>query len=130
MCHVVLSIPVIGLALFLFLPWPVALAIYVPLTLASLFVFLAVIKTMRSPINTGPYGLVGSTAEVVSKLESIGPANYVVFCQGETWSAICAEALNPGDKVRIMSLKGIKPVVVRLPSGQRFTPGHMDAGQS
>lgn len=129
MCHVVLSIPVIGLTLFLFLPWPVALAIYIPLLVASLFVFFAVIKTMRSPITTGPWGLVGSTAEVVSKLEGIGPANYLVFCQGETWSAICTEALNPGEKVRIMSLKGIKPVVVRMAPGGGDQPANGDSKQ-
>ncbi len=124
MCHVILSIPVIGLALFLFLPWPVASAIYVPLLLGSLFVFFAVIKTLRSPITTGPYGLVGSTADVVSKLEGTGPANYLIFCQGETWSAICTESLNPGEKVKIISLRGIRPVIARMSSGQSMTAVH------
>ena len=66
---------------------------------------------MRKPIQDGFQSLIGTEAEVVSKLETGHSAKYLVHSQGELWSAYSADTLQPGETVNIVALKGIGVVV-------------------
>lgn len=113
-CHLFLAMPGIALVVFWFLPLSQALPIYVPVAVVSLFVYHQIIKAMRKPVVTGMESAVGGTAEIVSRLDSKGPAQYLVRYQGELWTAISQDELASGEQVRIVALRGIKPVVQRI----------------
>lgn len=63
--------------------------------------------------ETGAESLVGVEAEVVSRLRPVDHAQYLVRSCGELWSADSAEALQPGEVVKVAALDGIKLVVRR-----------------
>ena len=78
---------------------------------------------MIRPIKDGFQSLVGTTAEVVSKLVSDGSAKYLVRSQGELWSAHTRDTLKIGEQVNIVAVKGIGVVVERAENSSR--PGGM-----
>jgi len=93
MCHLVLLMPVLGLTLFWFLPFSYALPSYIVIVLASVFLYRTITKAMRKPPQDGFQSLIGTKAEVVSKLASSHSAQYLVRSQGELWSAYTTGAL-------------------------------------
>lgn len=68
---------------------------------------------MRKPIQDGFWSLIGTTAEVVSKLEKGNFAQYLVRTQGELWSAYSKDLLRVGEQVNIVAVKGIGVVIER-----------------
>ena len=74
---------------------------------------------MIRPVKDGFQSLVGTTAEVVSKLETGRSAQYLVRAQGEgeLWSANSSDTLEIGEWVNIVAVKGISVVVERVDNG-------------
>lgn len=107
LCHLPLLFPVAGLVLFAFLPFPVALAVYLPLAGLGTFAGLKVIEAMRRPASTGSEGMRGARGVVVT---AQGPRG-VVRVQGELWNATAPVPLTPGDPVAIVELKGLTALV-------------------
>ena len=70
---------------------------------------------MKKPTADGFRSLVGTRAEVVSKSETGRSAKYLVRAQGEgeLGSSFSTEALNIGEWVNIVAVKGIGVVVER-----------------
>ncbi len=58
-CHVLLLMPVIGLALFAFVPWEVAFPAYAIISVASLFIYYKIMRAMRQPVHSGSEAIVG-----------------------------------------------------------------------
>ncbi len=111
MCHLVLLMPVLTLPIFWLLPLRSALPTYVVIVLISAFLYWLITKALRKPIQDGFRSLIGTEAEVVSKLASTRSAQYLVRSQGELWSAYSDDTLQPGEQVNIVAIKGIGMVI-------------------
>ncbi len=118
MCHLLLALPAIGLVAFIFLPFPQALALYLPLAIISLGLFYVIYRGMNKPLNVGLEGIVGGTGEVVSRLERGQRDEYLVSYKGELWTAKSSTELADGERVRVVSLTGIKLAVERAEGQQ------------
>lgn len=116
-CHAIFVLPFVGLPLFWLLPLGYALSINAVTWLATPFLYLVIRRAMKRPVVDGFQSLVGTRAEVVSK--SGGYAKYLVRAkdEGELWSAYSTDALEIGEQVNIMAVKGIGVVVGRAESG-------------
>ncbi len=114
-CHAVLLLPFAGLPLFWLLPLGYALPINGGIWLASPFLYRAIRRGMRKPIQDGFQSLIGTEAEVVSKRSPDNSTQYLVRSQGEgeLWSAYSTDILEAGERVNIVALKGIGLVVER-----------------
>ncbi len=119
MCHLILLMPVLGLPLFWLLPLGYALPINIALWLVSAFLYWLIRKAMRKPIQDRFQSLIGTEAEVVSKRALAHSARYLVRAQGELWSAYSADALDIGEQVNIVAVRGIGVVVERAEPGSR-----------
>ncbi len=115
MCHLILLMPLLGLPLFWLLPLGYALPINVVIWLTSAFLYWLIMRAMRKPRRDGFQSLIGTEAEVVSRLASDHPARYLVRArgEGELWSAYSTDKLQPGEQVNIVAVKGIGVVVER-----------------
>ncbi len=115
-CHAVLLLPFAGLPLFWLLPLGYALPINIATWLATPFLYRLIRRAMIRPVKDGFQSLVGTTAEVVSKLETGRSAKYLVRAQGEgeLWSAYSTDVLEVGEWVNIVAVKGIGVVVEQV----------------
>ena len=115
-CHAVLLLPLLGLPLFWLLPLGHALPINIAAWLATPFLYHLIRRAMRKPIKDGFHSLIGTEAEVVSKSETVHSTRYLVRAkgEGELWSAYSPDALQPGETVNIVAVKGIGVVVERV----------------
>ena len=77
-------------------------------------------RAMRKPIQDGFQSLIGTEAEVISKQALAHSAKYLVRAQGELWSAYSTDALQPGEQVNIVAVRGIGIVVERAEPGSRL----------
>ncbi len=113
MCHLILLMPVIALPIFWLMPLNSAVPIYVVIVLLSAFLYWLITKAMREPIQDGFQSLIGTEAEVVSKRAPDNPARYLVRAkgEGELWTAYSTDALEIGEQVSIVAVKGIGVVV-------------------
>lgn len=106
LCHVILAAPVLGLGLFLFLPFSLALPSYLLTLFASAFLYRKIIEDMKLPVKVGQEEMLGAAALVVKEI----PGSMVKY-RGELWSAVCRERIPKGAEVRIVGFDGIKVVV-------------------
>lgn len=119
MCHLIFLLPVAGLPLFWLLPLGYALPINVVIWLISASLYRLITRTMRKPPRDGFQSLIGTKAEVVSELETGHSAQYLVRSQGELWTAYSTDTFQPGERVKIVAVKGIGVVVERAEDGSR-----------
>lgn len=113
MCHLILFMPVIALPIFWLMPLNFSVPIYVVIALLSGLSYWLITRSMRKPVTTGAESLIGTKAEVVSRLSPDNPAKYLVRAEGELWTAHCAKSLRPGEQVNIAAVDGISLVVER-----------------
>lgn len=66
--HLLLLLPVVGVVLFVVLPWSAALPAYAALAVLSAVMFVAGLRALRLPVKTGTEGMVGRAARVVEPL--------------------------------------------------------------
>ncbi len=123
MCHLILLMPLFGIPLFWLLPLGYALPTNIALWLISAFLYWLIRKAMMKPIQDGFQSLIGTEAEVVSKQALGHSAKYLVRAKGELWSAYSTDALDIGEWVNIVAVKGIGVVVERAEPGSR--PGEI-----
>lgn len=117
MCHLLLLMPVFGVTVFWLLPLQQALPIYGVILLISALFYWLIFRTNAKPMETGVANLIGSQAEVVSRLRPGHHAKYLVRAGGELWSARSKDMLEPGEAVDIAALNGISLVVERRNNG-------------
>jgi membrane protein implicated in regulation of membrane protease activity len=109
--------PVIGLPVFWLTPLTFAIPFYIFIVLISGLLYRAIAKSMRKPLQIGALKLIGSEAEVISRLSPGHSAQYVVRSGGEMWTARCADVLHPRETVSIAAIHGIGLVVERRNNG-------------
>jgi len=103
MCHVVLALPFIGLAVFWLWPLSVALPVYLVVLFLSGWVYYYTIAAMRRQVTIGPETLVHSVGEVLPD----GANGLRVRVQSETWGARSRDVLHPGDRIEVIGLDGL-----------------------
>ncbi len=113
MCHLILLMPVLALPVFWLMPLNLAIPIYIIIALMSGLFYRLIARSMSKQPETGSEGLIGATAEVVSKLNPGNLAQYLVRSQGELWSASSPDVLGTGEMVSIAAVDGIRLVVRR-----------------
>ncbi len=120
-CHAVFLLPFMGLPLFWLLPLGYALPINIVVWVATPFLYRMIRRAMRRPIQDGFQSLIGTEAKVVSKLEKSRSAKYLVRAkgEGELWSAYSSDALEIGEQVNIVAVRGIGVAVERIEPGSR-----------
>jgi len=82
--------------------YQVIIATSLALGLFFIFVVYSVTKTLKLQTMSGFEGLVDETGEVVSWEGAKGK----VYINGEYWDAFSDEALNPGDKIKVVESEG------------------------
>lgn len=112
MHHLLLLLPLFALALFFFLPWQVALLIYVPTLVGSLFSYWKALQAMRLPVTTGEKTMIGKTAVVLRSEADLIEVTY----EGEIWKATSPAKLHRGQKVIIQDVEGLTLHVLPVPA--------------
>lgn len=118
LCHLPLLLPLAGLALFFVLPFPVALALYLPIAALSVVVGQKVMAAMRRPVQGGAEGMRGADGVVVTARGR----RAVAEIRGELWDVVGPEPLAPGARVVVVGLDGLTALVRRDPSGAAPPP--------
>jgi len=100
----------IALLLFLLLPWPYALALYIPIATVSLLGYWKMWQVQRRPAAVGERAMIGGRADVISSKGKEIEVRY----RGETWRAISPHTLQRGQAVVIEGVEGLTLRVVPL----------------
>lgn len=109
-CHLLLLVPLLGVGLFLVLPWPAALGANVVLTAIGLGIGVLSVRALRRPPMTGPEALAGRTAKAVGEFEREGLVRY----GGELWTAMTRGRIRENAQVVIVGVQGNKLTVEPL----------------
>ncbi len=102
--------PLIALLLFLLLPWPYALALYIPIVGVSLLGYWKTLQVQRQPPAVGTRTMIGQRADVISSKGEEIEVRY----RGELWRAVSSQALQRGQAVVIEDVDGLTLRVVPL----------------
>ena len=81
-------LPLLALALFIFLPFSQALILYFPILVVYSIVYWVVWKDRHRPVTLGVEGMIG-----------------------EIWDAICVEPISKAEKVEITGMERMKLIV-------------------
>ncbi len=84
--------------------WPTALAVTVPFALITMFLVTLVIRARANKAVMGSDALVNQIAEARTVLAPSG----TVFLQGEYWNAVSDTQVEVGERVRVVSVDGLK----------------------
>ncbi len=103
MHHLLLLLPLVGLVLFIYLVWQVALPLYVIVLIATLALYWKIIKAQRRTPVVGKRAMIGDPAVVVSVKEGQMEVDY----QGEIWRAVSSQPLHVDQKVIIEGVEGL-----------------------
>ncbi|NIR28988.1 MAG: hypothetical protein GWN84_06670 [Gammaproteobacteria bacterium] len=110
MCHLILLLPVLGLAIFWMAPLPVAGPVYAIVLLLSVWLYGLIMRSMRQPVETGVERLRQEVGEVVAT----GGRTLTVRVQNELWRAKCNQTLERGDRVKVADVEGLTLRVEKL----------------
>jgi membrane-bound ClpP family serine protease len=103
MCHIVLLMPIFGLAVFWLWPLSIALPIYLVIFTLSFIFYLVLLKAMHQPVKTGRQGLVGEIGKIIDVRNHMGH----IFVHGEIWKAELKGSLKKGDKAKVIGFNGL-----------------------
>lgn len=103
MCHLVLLLPLFGLALFWVLPLPVAGVLYAFILLVSIWMYRLIMRAMARPVVTGAEGLIGELGEVISASGRV----VQLMVHGEVWKGTSSVRLNEGQSVRVTGVQNL-----------------------
>lgn len=109
-CHLLLVVPVVIAALFIFLPWVVALPVALVLGLGTAVIVYQGARALRQPVVTGKEAMIGATGEAVSDLALEG----LVRVGGELWVAEAPQPITKGTRVEVLEVSGAKMWVREL----------------
>jgi membrane protein implicated in regulation of membrane protease activity len=107
-CHLLLAMPLLGLGLFVFLPWQVALLLYLMVDALSIWLYTRIRQSMKQPVRTGREAMIGQTVTVTA---AVGSQDGQVRYHNEVWSAVSDQALPAGEQARIVAMRGMRLVV-------------------
>jgi membrane protein implicated in regulation of membrane protease activity len=112
-----MTAPLWGLVLFLFLPLGIALPVYVAVAALAIWSHVLMRRAARRPAATGAEALLGRTRTVVSWHGMRG----TVRCHSEVWAAR-STALPPpaaGERVKVVGIEHLTLEVVKTPVANR-----------
>jgi membrane protein implicated in regulation of membrane protease activity len=114
MCHLLLLTP--GFALAVFWIWPLSVAgpVYAAVVALSLWMYILILQAMRRPVLGGSDELLHSIGEV---MEVRGHA-LRVRVHSEMWNAESSDALQRGERVKVIGLTGLILHVRRCQEGE------------
>jgi len=101
---------VLGSVLFWLWPTSVAAPLYAVIVVLSILLYAVTLRVMRSPGRTGAESLLLETGEVIEP----NAKGARVRISGETWQALSAAPLRPGERVRVVGREGLNLKVRRL----------------
>lgn len=110
MCHVILLLPLLGLAVFWVWPLSIALPVYAVVAALSAWSYWYVLKAVQRPVMTGMEEMGGALGRVLE----VGDHDARVRVHSEVWSAESDDALRPGDWVEVTKVSGLRLTVRRL----------------
>ena len=118
MHHLRLLLPLLALGLFFLFPWWLALLLYVPLLIGSLFAYWKALQAQRASPFTGREAMIGDRAVVATTTDNKTAVHY----HGETWRAISSHPAHPGQQVIIEGIEGltlrVRPLRKRMDNGR------------
>jgi len=114
MCHLLLLMPFVSLAVFWFLPFEEAMAIYLAILAVCAFLYWLIWKAIRRPVATGVEGMIGGVGQVIQ----IGRKTAKIFYKGELWDAESADPITVGDSVEIARVERMTLIVRKIVKGQ------------
>ncbi len=103
MHHLLLVLPLVGLVLFIFLPWPAALPLYIVVFAGSLGIYWKILQAQRRRPTIGKRAMIGGQAMVIRADGDEAEVDY----QGVIWRAISPEPLQQGQEVTIEAIDGL-----------------------
>jgi len=103
MHHLILILPLVGIILFIFLVWPVALPLYLIILIGSIAIYWKIIRAQRKTPIIGKRAMIGDQAAVI-KAEG---GDIEVEYQGEIWRAVSGQSLQVGQTVIIEGVEGL-----------------------
>ena len=103
-CHVLLAMPLVIVALFVFLSWSTALPLATALALGTIAIAYPVLRAHLGPVVTGREALVGAAGQAVSDLDPNG----LVKIRGELWVAEASASIGRGSRVEVLDVRGAK----------------------
>jgi len=106
--------PFVSLAVFWFLPFEEAMAIYLGILAVCAFLYWLIWKAFRSPVATGIEGMIGGVGEVIQ----IGRKSAKIFYKGELWDGESADPVSVGDSVEIARVERMTLIVRKIVKGQ------------
>jgi len=92
--------PYLQISLYVIITTVVAIALF------FFFIIGFVIRTHRKKVTTGMEGIVGTVGEVRQ--------GGLVFVEGELWRADCDQRLEPGDRVKVIKVHGMRLKVEKI----------------
>jgi membrane protein implicated in regulation of membrane protease activity len=103
MHHISLLLPLLALFLFLFLPWQLALLMYLPVLIVSVIGFWKGLQALRKLPVTGEQAMIGERAVVMAAKNGNSEVHY----EGEIWRAVSEQSLHRGQPVIIKGADGL-----------------------
>ena len=111
MCHLVLlALPILALAAFWLLPWPIGVPIGVALVVATLLFYGYLFRAARRRVITG----VEALPHALGRVRSVQGGIAWIWLNSELWCARAVEHLNEGDNVEVVSVDGLQLRVRRI----------------
>jgi membrane protein implicated in regulation of membrane protease activity len=107
-CHLLLAMPLLGLGLFVFLPWQVALPLYLIVDALSILLYSRIRHSMHQPVRSGREAMIGQTVTVTAV---VATQDWQVRYHNELWGAVSDRVLSMGEQARIVAIRGMKLVV-------------------
>jgi membrane protein implicated in regulation of membrane protease activity len=103
MCHLILLMPVLGLAVLWVWPLSAALPAYGLIVALSVWSYWFVLKAMHQPVITGRESMCGA----IGRMVEVGERIALVRVHSEIWSAKSEDTLRPGDWVEVNEIAGL-----------------------
>ncbi|MGA7179719.1 MAG: NfeD family protein [Thiobacillaceae bacterium] len=134
MCHLILLMPVLGLAVLWVWPLSAALPAYGLIVALSVWSYWFVLKAMHQAVITGRESMCGAIGRMVEVAERIA----LVRVHSEISNTESADTLRPGDWVQVVEIAGLLLRVSRLdeqdirggmPDGRHERTGHVVGGK-
>lgn len=108
MCHIILSMPFLGLSFFWILPIELAFPIYSIILIISGLLYYAVMKSMKAQVTTGSEGMIGEIGNIVECIS----CEKLVKIHGEIWNAHSFENLKIGEEIKVVNVDGLNLRVI------------------
>jgi membrane-bound serine protease (ClpP class) len=81
-----------------------ALAVSLPFGAIAIFLMTLVARSYQSRVTTGIEGMIGEIGVARTRIDGQGK----VFVHGETWNATSVAPIEPGTKVRVNAVDGLR----------------------